>query len=544
MSILGMTLSASILILVVVAVRAMFLYRLPKITFLALWGIVMCRLLVPFSVPSHLSIYTLIDRVGSMVTAPAVAPVHAGGMIPPLVSTIDGPMQAALSAPALSPFVLVWLLGTIVCALFFIVTHVRCLREYQTALPIEHDLVTGWRQDHPTWRPVQIKQSDTIPAPLTYGIVRPVIVLPKTMDYTDGPQIRYILAHEYAHITRFDTLIKWLLAAALCLHWFNPLVWIMYILANRDLELACDETVVRTFGETKKSAYARALIGMEERKSRLTPFCTNFSKNSIEERIVSIMKTRKTTPLSILLALGLVIGIVTAFATSGISVPYPGDEGGLCAALEHDLEDDTTISPTELAKIEEQDRRYTAEKYSIYETYGLTYDIDQDRFYYNDVQVRYFVDTVDADGNLNGFSYENGGIDLKAVRNADYELIGIEPFSQADFDRRTQRILEAQNSMDALGIGDGGSSEAGDPDWVDDSLSAYASLGIYYDKTAKTWMYQHEPIHFLYDEDGITYLNAGSDGQNLRVVRDERGNPVLSGNMTLEEAEDILHQYR
>ena len=82
--------------------------------------------------------------------------------------------------------------------------------------------------------------------------------------------LRYVLEHEFVHIRRFDALWKLLLLAAACAHWFNPLVWVMYVLANRDLELSCDETVVRRFGGARAS-YARVLIGMEAEKSGFAP---------------------------------------------------------------------------------------------------------------------------------------------------------------------------------------------------------------------------------------------------------------------------------
>ena len=103
------------------------------------------------------------------------------------------------------------------------------------------------------------------------------------------------------------------------MHWFNPLVWVMYILANRDIELSCDEAVVRLFGETTKAAYARALISMEETKSGFAPLCNNFNKNAIEERITAIMKFKKASIFSLALALALVVGVTTAFATSAIA---------------------------------------------------------------------------------------------------------------------------------------------------------------------------------------------------------------------------------
>lgn len=173
---------------------------------------------------------------------------------------------------------------------------------------------------------MQIRQSDRIKTPLTYGIFRPVVLLPKTTDWTDKTQLRYILTHEFVHIQRFDTLTKLLLTSALCIHWFNPLVWVMYVLTNRDIELSCDETVVQAFGETTKSAYAMTLIGLEERKNRLTLLCNNFSQNAIEERIVSIMKMKKTSLIGMILALVLVIGIPIVFATSANTAGQTGGQ--------------------------------------------------------------------------------------------------------------------------------------------------------------------------------------------------------------------------
>ncbi|MDR0197594.1 MAG: M56 family metallopeptidase, partial [Oscillospiraceae bacterium] len=168
---------------------------------------------------------------------------------------------------------------------------------------------------------------------MTYGIWKPVILLPKNTDWRDEPRLRYVLAHEITHIRRFDILLKWLLAAAVCVHWFNPLVWVMYILANRDIELSCDEAVVRTFGETAKSAYALTLIGLEERKSGFSPLCNNFAKNAIEERIESIMKIKKKTfagmaaagVLTLSLALGMLATSAYNDAPSGGEAAKPDE---------------------------------------------------------------------------------------------------------------------------------------------------------------------------------------------------------------------------
>ncbi len=319
MTVLEISLSAAILILVIVIIRTLALHRLPKKTFLVLWGVALCRLLVPISIPSRFSAYSLVNMLkdkGSGINTPNFVTA-----IPDIVSQAgrtDNTSSADMTAAAItvSPIIAVWMAGLLGCALFFLVTHLRCRREYRTALPVDSELIRQWLSEHPTRRKIQVRQSDKIAAPLTYGVCHPVVLLPKTTDWTDETRLRYILTHEFVHIRRFDTLTKLLLVSAVCVHWFNPFAWVMYALANRDIELSCDETVVQTFGDTIKSAYALTLIGLEEKKSRLTPLVNNFSKNAIEERIVSIMKIKKTSLTGIILAFVLVAGTVTIFATS------------------------------------------------------------------------------------------------------------------------------------------------------------------------------------------------------------------------------------
>ena len=102
----------------------------------------------------------------------------------------------------------------------------------------------------------------------------------------------------------------------------------MYVLANRDIELSCDEAVVRLFGENAKAAYARALISMEETRSGLTPLCNNFSKNGIEERIIAIMKIKRTTVFSFIMTGLIVAGTATMFATSANAQPQQAESVG------------------------------------------------------------------------------------------------------------------------------------------------------------------------------------------------------------------------
>lgn len=266
------------------------------------------------------SVYTLIsNNIGTHTFSGT----ETGNVIPAIpqenqIITAQGTIQFPTNTlSSTSVWSAVWLIGMILFAMFFAISYLRCLKEFQTSLPIRNDFAEQWLRKCPLRRPISIRQSDRVSSPLTYGIFRPVILMPKQTNWENAGQLQYVLSHEYVHIYRFDTITKLIATIVFCIHWFNPMIWVMYILFNRDIELACDESVVRQFGETSKSAYARVLIDMEARQSGLLPFCNNFSKNAIEERIRSIMKTKKTTMGLAVGSLVLIIIIITLFVTSG-----------------------------------------------------------------------------------------------------------------------------------------------------------------------------------------------------------------------------------
>ena len=320
MKLLQMSLAGGVMILVITVIRALAIERLPKKTFLALWAAALARLLAPVSLPSALSIYSLLAR-----RAPAAAEWTAVPALPDLPVAAETAAAAAAqqtaSAPAAQPpvWTIVWAVGVAVCAVVFAVAYGRCCREFRASFPVENDVIRRWLQSHPLRRTIAIRQSGRISSPLTFGVLRPVILMPKKTDWTDETALRYVLEHEFVHIQRFDVLSKLLLIAAVCVHWFNPLVWVMYVLANRDLELSCDETVLRRFGGDVRAAYARVLIRMEAARGGFAPLCNHFGKNAIEERITAIMKTKRITIVSLGLAALLVAGTVTVFATSAKS---------------------------------------------------------------------------------------------------------------------------------------------------------------------------------------------------------------------------------
>ena len=312
MSLLQMSFAGGILILAVIVIRALAINMLPKKAFNALWGISVVRLMIPFSIQSVFSVYSLMGShaPGNGLQTIRVLPIGASGQAIPLTSSVLN------AANAVSTWTVVWAAGVLVCAVFFSLAYWKCRKEFQTSIPVGNDFTENWLSVHQQGRRISIRQSGRFSAPLTYGVLHPVILMPTSTKWENTDSLEYVLAHEYVHIRRFDSIRKLVLIVVLCVHWFNPLVWVMYILANRDIELSCDEAVVRFFGENTKAAYARALISMEETRSGLTPLCSSFSKNAIEERITAIMKIKKTTVFSLVLAGFIVVGTATAFATS------------------------------------------------------------------------------------------------------------------------------------------------------------------------------------------------------------------------------------
>ena len=316
MSLFQMSVAGGVLILFIVLIRALAIHRLPKTTFLALWMIAALRLLLPFSIPLTFNIH-----IGLDVFSDVVQELPSGN----IASTLPGDsppsydIGTAVPSPAtehISTFEILWLVGVLLLAIYFSISYFRSMRKFRMSIPDNTPYIQNWLTAHQISRPLAVRSSDLISSPLTYGILHPVILLPKKLDRNDQVALKYVLTHEYVHIRRFDAITKILFAAVLCIHWFNPLVWVMYVLANRDMELSCDAWVIRMMGAKNRSSYALMLIKMEERRNGMSALCSHFGKNAITERIEAIMKFKKATAVAIALALVLVVGATTAFAAS------------------------------------------------------------------------------------------------------------------------------------------------------------------------------------------------------------------------------------
>lgn len=318
-----------VLILVIIAARILWLDKLPKRTFTVLWSLALVRLLTPFSFSSVFSLYTFLQTARNQ----AMPDHYSDGMWEGVTFTGNPPAwtvveDLALGQPAavekgggMQMLPAIWCAGAVALALFFAASYLCSLRRFRLAVPVEDRQVLQWLEECKRARlgvagRISVRQSEAILAPLTYGCLRPVILLPGRALERGGHELRYILQHEFVHICRHDAALKLAMVAALCIHWFNPLVWLMCGLTNRDIELACDEGVLRRFGEGARAGYAMTLIGMEEKKRALLPLYNGFSKNAIEERVSLIMKYRKARKAAIMASLALVASMALVFATS------------------------------------------------------------------------------------------------------------------------------------------------------------------------------------------------------------------------------------
>ena len=510
MSLLQMSFLGTVIILLIVVLRAVLINRLPKKTFLILWWIVLIRLLVPFSIKSVTSIYSLFQSIYSDINPVRTAqtttflPIH--GNMP---ETANGLSEAMVQrTESISILSVIWLAGLLLCFGFFAVSYIKCYREFRFSLPVENDILEAWKEKHPLKRSLSIRQTETIAAPLSYGVIRPVILMPKNTEWKNIYQLRYVLEHEYVHIRRLDMLTKLIMIAAVCIHWFNPLVWVMYILFNRDLELSCDETVVRRFGMDIKSVYATALISMEEKKSGLTPLCNSFSKNAIEERIRAIMKIKKTSKFAVMISAVLVIGVTGGFATSASSLEKntetAQENGETTVALnEVNIREDEPLSSPDV-------EWWTAEEYAKWldeEKEVLKSMIGEKAYTGGDGWFVWTQEKVDETIALYEDNLQKIKDEMKLSKSAD-DVVGVTmAYSPENIEYVKQ---EAETVTENKGSNENVFSE--------EQLSEYAKAGITYQKETGFLMYDGKTIGYFRDEfKPGTYTISSKRGGTLRI---------------------------
>ena len=278
----------SAMILLALALRLFLKKHLPHRVFPALWCLCALRLLLPITIPSHLSVWNLLHT--------SVA-VQSNGVISDALMPFPSLATNSTAKPAadiagISPMLLIWLVCAILLAAYFAVGYACMVRRFRGTRLAPQPSIDTLLDRFRFSRDPRICVSSSRRAPLTFGVFRPTVLLPEDLPVGDA-QFQLILAHELAHIRRKDCLRKLLLTVCLCLYWWNPLVWLMVWFANRDMELACDEAVLRALGPDHKKAYALTLLDMAQRKPKSAPLCSGFARSSAEERIRAILSFKR-----------------------------------------------------------------------------------------------------------------------------------------------------------------------------------------------------------------------------------------------------------
>lgn len=341
--------SGSVMIFVIALLRLTAGKRLPRALFPALWCAAAFRLLLPVRLPSALSVWNLTAGESRAARTAAQISEH----LTPFPSLTAAP-AAQEAAAQLSLPVMIWAAGALLLGAYFLAGWLRFTRRFAGAAPIGNETIDSCVEAFGFRRPPVIRCTTDSRAPLTYGVRRPVVLLPADL-LADREALRMILTHELAHIRRRDCLRKLLFTLCLCVYWWNPVCWGMVLLANRDLELACDALTLRYLGRDRRKTYALTLLELAARQAQPHPLCSGFGKPAAEERIQAIMKAKKIPVYLTILAVVLAAAVVTVFATQAEPAAAPEAPAApvQTAQPEASTPDEVTLEIPQTASIEE-----------------------------------------------------------------------------------------------------------------------------------------------------------------------------------------------
>ncbi len=301
---LNMSIAASWLILAVVLLRAI-LNKAPKAIRRILWALVGIRLVLPFSPESFLSLIPSAETISPDILYTGTPKIHSGvsafnTYVNPVVSDSLTPAAGAGINPlqiVASIASVVWIAGMAVLLLYAAVSYIRLRRKVAEAVPLRDNL----------W------QSEVVVSPFVLGFFRPRIYLPFGID---EETMAYVVAHENEHINRYDHWIKPIGFLLLVIHWFNPLIWLAYILLCRDIELACDEHVVKRMSADDKKAYLKALLTCSVDRRSIASCPLAFGEVGVKQRIKNVLNYKKPAFWIIIVALASCVVVAVCFLTN------------------------------------------------------------------------------------------------------------------------------------------------------------------------------------------------------------------------------------
>ena len=304
LKIINMSISASWLVLAVLILRFV-LKKAPKWINVLLWGIVAIRLICPFSFESTLSLIPSAETIPLNIGMDTTPTINSGisainNAVNPIISQSNTPMAGASINPlqiTIGIYEYIWIFGMIALALYTAISYWRLHRKVDTAVRYKDNIF----------------QSENVSFPFVLGIIKPRIYLPFKMN---GQYLEYVVAHEQAHICRKDHWWKPLGFLLLMIHWFNPLMWLAYVLLCRDIELACDEKVIKELGNEQRGDYTQALVVCSENRRMIAACPLAFGEVSVKERVKSVMNYKKPALWVIIIAVIVCVGVAVCFLTN------------------------------------------------------------------------------------------------------------------------------------------------------------------------------------------------------------------------------------
>lgn len=279
MDIIGMSISGSVVILLVIILRRIFFKSIPSKLIKFLWLAAAAKLLVQFG---------SLPYVSTVISSGSVRRYSLEAIGENIYAAQNG-LCILIDVSLSEPLKYLWLFGAVFTGALFFFNHIKTKRMFSCALPCGYD-IEPLKKSFKIRRKVVLVTSEMTDTPFTYGIIRPKIILPKTIDFSDKKMIDNILCHELGHIKCLDILFKLVMIICLSVHWFNPLVWVMMKLSDKDIEFACDETAI-SHRMSSRREYAMTLINMEEH--RCSYYAAGFTGGGLEERITRIMAETK-----------------------------------------------------------------------------------------------------------------------------------------------------------------------------------------------------------------------------------------------------------
>ncbi|MCM1186568.1 MAG: M56 family metallopeptidase [Lachnoclostridium sp.] len=284
LKVVNLSISAAWLILAVLILRIA-LRKAPKWILVLLWGVVALRLLLPFSVESKISLLPSAETIPMSImssgtdTAPAIdSGIYTiNRVVNPIIYQSSTPAADTGTNPLRTTIALlshIWGFGAAVLLIYMAVSYWRLRRKVGAAVLYGDNIF----------------QSDNVSSPFVLGVVKPKIYLPFKID---GKELEHVVAHEKAHIRRKDHWWKPLGFLLLAFHWFNPLIWLAYVLLCRDIEFACDEKVIKKLGNEQRADYTQALLNCSISRSMLAACPVAFGEVSVKERVKSVADYKK-----------------------------------------------------------------------------------------------------------------------------------------------------------------------------------------------------------------------------------------------------------